>query len=103
MEPIAGQLPRSPLGLVTIGNSDPQLLAERTVAPTLRLTGFVMLSGGPGGPAPLSGTLVQVFCMGAADDCVAKGGGTTEGVQPLYEAFTRPDGGYELLLPDPGH
>jgi hypothetical protein len=68
-----------------------------TVPAPLALTGQVSFQG-----AAVAGAVVQIFCVGAAPDCVELGAPSIETTRPLDETVSAADGSYRLVLPDPG-
>lgn len=97
VEPVpARSLPRTPLGRVTVLDRD-TALADRMLAQPLPMTGAVKYLG-----TGVAGAAIQVFCVGAAPDCVDPAAPTTDLARPLAETTSGADGAYVLSLPEPG-
>lgn len=90
-EPAAGTAARVFVGMVEVGATAAEA-PRRTLPPALPVRGRVTVDASmPGVP----GTVLQVYCAGAAADCPDR-------AIPLAETVTDALGRYELALPDPG-
>lgn len=88
-------LPRHPLGEVRATGED--TIVARALPRALAVTGTVTTAGGP-----LPGTLVQIYCIGEAPECVDASAPDLETARPLDEVLSGADGSYRLAVPDPG-
>jgi hypothetical protein len=93
--PADRRLPRIPLGAES--STTNEIMIERVLPARLPLTGVVSFDG-----TPVSGAVVQIFCVGDAPDCVDPTAPNIDATRPLDENVSGPDGGYQLSLPDPG-
>jgi hypothetical protein len=97
VEPAPGRaLARIALGPVT-ADAD-VTLPDRRLPAGVAITGTVAIR--VEGTA-VAGALVQAFCMGASADCKAPATTGTDGLRPVAEAVSGPDGAYRLVVPDP--
>lgn len=90
-------LPRSPLGGVTAPVSD-KVLDDRSLPSGVVWSGQVTY----GGSQPQAGAVLQAYCIGDAPDCVDPGSIVPATARPVAETVSDGDGGFHLVLPDPG-
>lgn len=98
VEPTAAGLPLAPLGRYKPARDG--MTWTRKVPSTLAFTGMVASPLTP--TSFVRGAVVQVFCFGAAPDCVDAETKVTNGVVPLVQAATDARGAFELRVPNPG-
>ena len=54
------------------------------------------------GADAVSGVVLQVFCLGAAPDCIDPAAADVSNTLPVDETVSGADGSYQLYVPDPG-
>jgi hypothetical protein len=96
IEPPSGRrVPRIPLEPVR--GKTTNITLDRTVPAPLPLTGMAQHNG-----APLSGVVIQVFCVGSAPTCIDAEAPDISNTPPIDETVSTGGGRYQLFVPDPG-
>jgi hypothetical protein len=92
----ARQMPRVPLAAVRSRATD--VSDEQRLPPGLAVKGTALDTMG----LMVPGVVVQIFCVGAAPDCIDSDSPDISNTPPIDETVTGPDGSYLLHVPDPG-
>jgi hypothetical protein len=89
-------LPRTPLGPAPVTDTS-FVMGDRQLARGVPITGVIRIGG-----VPTADVVLQAYCMSDSPDCVPMGAVTsTEGLRPMAEAVSGPDGAFRLVVPDP--